>query len=318
MTSAIQAVQGVNAFSHIPVLKQINPLSRFALPSPGSLAKAASVAVAATAVSTTSATSMAELVALLGIGASATGSSVPNSAITGAESSVAASVLNPTDVLQGLPSNLSAAALKSLLAIDLGLATTPADATVQSLLTQLAQEMAQTAVPIGGTGTTPTTTSVGSPAATEASAVAAAVATIPVTPAVISPPAATPLAVTAVPESSPSPITAAPAAATSTARTPAAAAATRTAVIANAGMNASNTSTAVNGAASSINQDFLAQAIATISTDPAYAATAASLYANAAIFRAQHASDAALPGNAITIKPVTPVSQVKSMHAAVT
>ena len=55
-------------------------------------------------------------------------------------------------------------------------------------------------------------------------------------------------------------------------------------------------------------------AVRNIATDPAYAATAAALYANAAIFRAQHASDMPLPGIDLALKPITKIAKILAVR----
>ncbi len=350
MTNSIQAVQAVIAVDIIPASTHIAPLppAEIATPdasAPVTRAKTAGVPAAANDVGSLDAKTMAELVALLGIGATATSSTAADSVsglqtlpaiianaldsilaensslsfasgadmltvnqtlthqsshlldtpLTGVVSSVAESILSPTDVLQGLPSHPSAAAFESLLSADPGLASTPANATVRSLQNQLAQVTAQTAAAIGATGAAPAT-----PLAAAASTPAA------------------PPALAAVPLSGPAPpLTAAPAAVSAAAVTPAAVAATGKSATTSAGLNAGSTATAVDETVSNVNQDFLAQAIATISSDPAYAATAASLYANAAIFRSQQAADVALTIDSIALKPVSPVSTVKAVRGTV-
>lgn len=81
------------------------------------------------------------------------------------------------------------------------------------------------------------------------------------------------------------------------------------AIVADGSANAA----AANAILSGFHQDALAQAIANISTDPAYAATAASLYADAAIFHFQHAADAVLPAITAAIKPIVKASRVDAI-----
>lgn len=226
-----------------------------------------------------------------------------NTTTTTTTTTPAATAPNATAILQVLPPNSTVQGINSLLSTDLGLAA--------ATLLNSTGTAATTTTAAGNTWTTTVATP-----ATTATPTNADTALDTLLQGNAEPTTATTAAVgNAVPPAAATPVAATP---TTIAATPATAAPIA-APVATAAGNATTTAVAVNPSATPVattplaNEfliDYAAQALASITKDPAYANTVAGLYMNVAILRAEQAAATAMPNITDVVAPVKEVPRV--------